>query len=181
MIWKKQYSMAYEPFLREARYCFVLDTLISFAVVICFFMLNLFSSPFFCMIIPAFFFIEVIVNYRIGLLALWERKKQLFVSTKVCIIEMREEYSPSGRWNSIIPKLYPPHLGVNRYRLIVKDSIGNMIILRCAMSGKKWQLIHDNIGDGIGWNRLVTYGKLTHIILSFDDKDDTSFKFNRNL
>ncbi len=175
------YIMAYEPFRREARYCFGLDLLISFVLAICFFLLHLFSSPLFCMIIPLYFLIEIIVNYRIGLLSRLESKRRLFVSTLVSITKIQDEYSPSGRWNSIIPKLYPPHLRVNRYRIIGRDSIGNMINLRCAISGEKWQLIHDNIGEGIGWDRLITYGKLTHIILSFDNKDDISFKLNRNL
>ena len=181
----KYFSIAYAPFQREARYCFTVDLFISLVVAVIFFLLNLFSSTFFRWIIPSFFLIEIIVNYRIGLLSRLESKIGAFISAKICISEIQDEYSASGRWNSIISKLYPPNLRVNRYRVIGKDGTGNIIKLRCAISGKKWQLIHDSIHDsiceGVEWNRLVTYGKLTHIILSFDDKDDVSYKYNRTI
>ena len=39
----------------------------------------------------------------------------------------------------------------------------------------------DNILDGNEWIRKITYGKYTHVIIKFDDKDMFSVVYNRNV
>ncbi len=94
-------------------------------------------------------------------------------------MHITEDYSPSSHWGSVIPKLYPKQLNVSRNKLICTDEGGKTLRLRTAMSGKKWQLLFDSI-ESDPQPRANTFGKLTHIVISYDDKDDLCFQLNHN-
>ena len=132
------YHNAYEPYILEALFCFGLDLLLSLLMIIIIVKYGLFESTFFCLAIPVYFLVAVFVNYRIALLSILERINKAYISTSFCIYEIQEEWSASGPWGSIIPKLYPKNQGVDRYKIIGIDSTGKPIKLHCAISEKNF-------------------------------------------
>ncbi|MBQ6569495.1 MAG: hypothetical protein IJL87_04490 [Clostridia bacterium] len=168
---------AYAPYKREALYCFVLDAVLS-AVLIP--LIWLMDFPLLFLSIPLLFITETALNYRIGLLSYAEQKKERFVTEKVQFVSIADEYSASGHWGSVIPALYDKKLRMGRYKIKCTDQNGKLIRLRCAVSGKKWQIISDYITLGDSLPLVVTYGKLTHIIIRYEDKNDMCRKLNHS-
>ena len=172
---------AYDPYNREALYSLRLDILIVLCLAI---LLALFGAlPKYAAVFwvfPFYFLLELVFNYSLALLGRIESKKQLYASRQVRIQSIAEEYSPSGHWGSVIPRLYPKQLNVSRSKLICLDDSGKRLRLRSVVSGKKWQALSDGIEAEPQKLRSVTYGKLTHIVISYDDKDELCFQLNHN-
>jgi len=93
------------------------------------------------------------------------------VCKKITIESIIEEASWSGyAFTSVMSKLYPKELRVTRYKLRCKDITGKVVVLRSAMSGKKFQIIQDRLYYSKPTTCSVVYGKKTHIILFYEKK-----------
>lgn len=178
---------AYEPFCAEARHCFLLDLVLLavFAVVI----LAVFMKTHvkynawngFIWVAAAYFGIEICTNYRIAILSWIEKAGGEYITQSLILEEIREENALSGRWGSVIPNLYPAKERYGRYKVLCRGENGKRIKLRCAVNGKNWQIIADQIRNGPGWRRSVTYGRYSRVILQYNDRDDLAFILNRRL
>ena len=180
---------AYEPFRREALHCFLLNLLLFsiFGALLLAVSLKsrikvheinllLISIPIFVFEIHLFCTV-----YRIAILSWIEMAGKVFVTQSLILEEIKEESSPSGRWGSIIPQLYPKKANYGRYKILCRTEEGKRFKLRCAVNGKNYQIIGNQIWDGPGWKRSVTYGRFSHVILRYNDKDDISFILSRRL
>lgn len=186
---------AYEPYRREALYCLRVDLLIVFCGAIIVTIAGMPRIwPSFYWIFPAYLLIELFLNYSLALIGTMEQRRELFIRRQVRIQKITREHSFSGRWGSVISKLYPPNLMVDRYKMICLDENGEKLTLRSAMSLKKYRLLIERIDpacrryhrgrrherpkpiDRTAPTELplwtVTIGKYSHIILSYDDKDE---------
>ena len=180
----KEILLAYEPYRKEASHSFV--TMVG-AMACCIVVL----IPF-CKEIPKVLIVlglsylllilfATIFIYRFSLLSIYEKRCCRYIRKEVRMTAMSDEYSPSGKYESIIPRLYPAGLRVQRHKIRCLDSDGNKLLLRRAMGGKNAQLLMDEIFNGGESKRTVIYGKYTHIIVSFCDKDDTAFWMNHRI
>lgn len=175
---------AYEPYRKEALYCLVVDVLIILgcaAMVITTGVrdrgiLSLFGGFF-----VLFFVIEIFTDFRLGLLSRIEESCQLYVQLVIQVVQIKEEHSTSGHWGSIIPKLYPKNLNVQRYKISCFDSNMKKLRLRSAMGEKNAQALYDIVTKNNSMKYTVLIGKYTHIIVKYCDKDDISLKLNRTL
>ena len=176
---ERELHNAYEPYNREALYCLRVDILLVLGLVIAFTLFGGWNYPQLYWVFPFYFLLELIFNYSLAILGFFERKLGLFLQKKIKIVRITEDYSPSGHWGSVIPKLYPKQVNVSRNKLICTDEDGKRLRLRSAMSGKKWQLLFDSI-EANPSQCTVTFGKLTHIVISYDDQNELCFQLNHN-
>lgn len=166
----KMYYSAYIPFHKECYHCLFIDFAVVFAMVIgaMFISTKGFDNRVLwvgtCVIAVFYLLIEVFINYRLSILARVEKRFNLIVCEALQYEDICEEFSLSGRWGSILPKLYPKELNVARFRVKMRDQCGNPISLRCAASGSQWKqkTFHETLFVH------VIYGKYSHIILSWE-------------
>ena len=180
---KVEYSRAYSPYRKEALYCFIVDILILIVSFIVIFSIKLETYTIQLLwIIPVYLIAEVFLNYRLALLSLIEEKcRGGTVLATVEIKRISRESSLSGRWESVIPKLYPKEMRVERYKINCTDPNGKKIVLRRAMSMKNAQLFDKMIECDSMRRRTVVIGKYSHIIVKYCDKDDFAFILSRRL
>ena len=168
---------AYAPYRREALYCFAIDITIVAVGIVLFYLYDMHNIiPWFPLIFAFYLLIEIFLNYWIAILSYVEQIFNLMTTDEIKLIKIYNAHSLSGKYGSIINSLYSKKLNMGSYRIKAYGS--KKIKLRTAISGKKWQIISDNIYLGNADNVRLTYGKLTHIIISFDKKDDRFNKFN---
>ena len=96
------------------------------------------------------------------------------------MVKITEDITNIKISGNIITRLYPKNLEYNRFVITCINEDGTEIRLRCAFPSKSAQILYDNICHE-GWKRKVTYGKLSKIIVSFDDKDDEAFVLTHRL
>ena len=134
-------------------------------------------------VIPVIAFLGLaFTTCRTALLSAVDRIFNLTVTKQLVFTKIKDDWSGSSRWdNSLICKFYDKKLIVDRRKLICKDEMGKRVVLRSVMSSKKCQAIASKIDANSGWEETVTYGKLSHIILKYESKDDFSRMLNRKL
>lgn len=198
---KRKRLHAYEPYKREALYCFCADLILVLCLAVVIILFDIPQKfPYVYLVFPAFFLLELVFNYSIFLLGLVEQRRNLFLQKQVRIQKITVENSFSGHWGSVISKLYPSQLMVGRYKLLCVDSSGEKLKLRSAMSLKKYQLLISHLHpelmealsrthsqrskpvnpvDVVQQSWTVSFGKYTHIILSYDDQNELSDMLNR--
>lgn len=184
----KEVTRAYEPYRKEAIHIFASYVLLLFFLtigyIIVYFLSDLGNPAFHIIwigVVLFFFLVAVIINFRLALLSVFEEHRQLYIQKEVQIIRLDEDWDFYGKWNNILPKLYPPKTGVNRRKLRCVDSDGNKLILRSALGQKNAQLLLDEIYSKIGNKHTILYGKYTHIIVKFVGNDNTAFRLSRML
>lgn len=178
-----KYEIAhYLPYRKEAMYCFTLDIVIVVVICVLFFVMEIqFYMPVLFLILPTYFIIESFFNYRLALLSFFEVCKNSYMSKDVYIVDINIENSASGHWGSIISKLYPKAVGMERYKIICVDTNNVKLTLRSAMSNKNSQLLTDGIRMTKPLKRTVVFGRYSHIVLKYLDDDDLAFILNRKL
>ena len=169
---------AYAPYRREALYCVAIGIAIVSVGSVLFYLYDIHNIiPWFPIIFLCYLLIEIFLNYRIAILSYVEQIFNLTAIDEFKLIKIYDAHSLSGKYGeSIINSLYSKKLNMGSYKIKAKGS--KKIKLRTAISGKKWQIISDNIYLCSADNVKVTYGKITHIIISFDKKDDRFNEFN---
>ncbi len=179
---KFEIDRAFSPYRKEALYCLMIDVIITLICsTVCFLIEIQQSAPALFLIFPAYFIAEIIVNYRLALLSILEVRNQSYVCKEVTVTQIKIEDSASGRWGSIVPKLYSKSLGVNRYKILCVDANNEKIKLRCAMSRKIVRLLGDSMDASGGLRRTVIFGRYSHIVLKYCDNDDLALVMNRKL
>ena len=179
---KKELFCAYSPYRKEALYCLGIDGIVAFVCCAVFFLQKVHTfAPALFLIIPGYFILEMLINYRLAILSFIEERNQSYIQKEISIVGMKIEDSASGRWESAIPKLYAKNLRMNRYKIMCIDSNKEKISLRRVMSNKNAQLLSDKIHDESPLRRTVVIGKYSRIILKYCDKDDVSFVLSRTM
>ena len=168
----KYAKRAYQPYHKEALHCLQIYILIVLCAVCIFAALSAYANenllPVFGIFLIICTVLEVVLNHRLSLLAVWELKKQAWDVDELEIQEISEEASWSGyMFVSVIADLYPKNLRVQRYKLKCKTKDGKTICLRAVMGGKKYQIIQDRIFQALPTKCTVHYGRKTHVILWF--------------
>lgn len=169
---------AYEPYLQLTLHCFCKDIIIC---VLCNAALLVFGAhviiPELFLWIPVFLVAECFFVYKVALLGLIEKMLKKVETEKLTLIKMRPEYDASARFgNSVMDKLYPEKMMVNRYKIICKNDKGRQCIIRFAGSRKKMQLINDIIQKNTA-TVCVTYGKLSKVAFFFEGRHDINSMF----
>lgn len=178
----REVSRAYEPYRREALYSFVMSIL---AMVCCTVVIIPWGIE-----IPGVFLVlgvgylcilllEAVFIFRWALLSVIEKRRGCYACAQVQMVRISEEFVPSGKYESVVGKLYPKELRVRRHIIKCVDADGNRLTLRSVMSGKNAQPLLDEIYYKTGKTRTVLYGKYTHIIVKYCDDDDTSLTERR--
>ena len=172
---------SYEPYRREAWHSFLIDLILSIGMAVVLFLIQAHKTfPWLFLAIPALLLLELFFNYFIVVLSWVEIRLHLFCEERIRLIRIKEEFVPSGRLGSVLDKLYPKALLAERDILVVSTPDNRSMKLRCAFGGNepssfgrnRKKEIHKNKEtdpDPLGESRIV-YGKLTHIILSWDGK-----------
>lgn len=179
---KKELFRAYSPYRKEALYCFAIDVIIvivGIATLVCLGLPH--YAPVLFLIFPGYFVLEILINYRLAILSIIEERTQNYILKDVSIIGMRVEDSASGRWGSVVPKLYPGNIGMNRYKILCIDSNKHKLSLRRVMSNKNAQLLSDKIYDVSILPSTVVIGRYSRIILKYCDEDGVAFVLNRTM
>lgn len=181
---QKIVKRAYEPYRKEAMHCFLEYILV---VLVCgvVFLIWRIQNPNIYIVVGIgcllFFVLEIFLDYRLALLSWIEEHWRLYDIKEVQMVRIKVEYSPSGKYESIIPKLYPKELGVNRNKIKCIDFDNKKFSLRSAMGNKNAQILIDEINKKTGVRRTVKVGKYTHIIVKYCDNDYISHRLNTRL
>ncbi|MBR1757363.1 MAG: hypothetical protein IJ744_01375 [Lachnospiraceae bacterium] len=153
--------VGFHPFRIEALYCFGIDVL-----VFCVFMaidMNLFSILY--MYFVGYVVLEMLFSYRVGLLSVLEVLCHGFICEELQFLYCKEEWSPSGHFGSIIPKLFSKYKRVERTKVFFKRKNGSTIKLRCIFYGEPTTWFHHKYGETIPYEK-VEYGKFSRVIIS---------------
>ena len=183
----KEITRAYEPYRKEALYILIIYALYELGITVFFIPVYFVTGrdPAFFILLPGillfFAVFAVLVNFRLAILSKIEERRNLYIRKEVEITDLRGESDLYGKWNNILPKLYPEHLGVDRHKILCIGPDGKKLTLRSAMSLKNAWLLADEIIKETGKKRTVLYGKYTHIIVKYCDGDDTAFRLSRLL
>ena len=177
---KSEFLHAYSPYRKEATRCLAIDVLVSFLCGIILFIVGIQTNAVWTFwVIPIYFFIELFVNYKFAILSLIEEKNKCVVLAVVTIEKKEIEDSASGRWGSIIPRLYPKELHMQRYKITCTDESGKKILLRSVMSINNAKLFNKMLETTSMCKRTIIAGKYSHIILKYCDRDDFALILNR--
>jgi len=169
----KNIKKAYEPYCKEFIYCFIIDIFIVISTIVIFITIGALNEfPIIFIIIPLYFIIECFINYRIFLLSRLEIKLSKNKTQNLKINKIKVESSASGwLWNSVIGKLYPKELGVERFKVECVDENNKTITLRMVMSIKKHEKFLYAIKSKPNSYESITYGAQTKIILYFNKQN----------
>ena len=174
----KHISKALEPYKKESLYNLPID-LIAFPIII---IITLILFPIVLIEEIPLIILVLLANYRITILGMIEQKKDNYIQDRITMIKIKDEYTNSSKYvSSVIPKLYPENKHYGRYKIICRTKDGKRLKLRSAVSGNNWKILYDNINKEGGWERTVTYGKYSKIIVSYDDKDDEAHVLTHRL
>ena len=180
---KKIAIRSYTPYFKESVYCLVIQVLVTGCLCAVFVGVGVVYQitvwPILIGILIVAWVVELLLNQRLSMVALWELKKLKWNTAAVTILEISEEASWSGHiWESVISKLYPSNQRVGRYKLICQTKTGKKLVLRCIMSGKKWQIIQDRIFDKQSTECSIHYGTHTRIVMLYCSQEDWTDKLN---
>ncbi len=117
---------------------------------------------------------ECVFYFRIPILAYLEGKYLIYETKEMLIKHMSSELGSGHAFESVYPKLYPNIKAIDRYRLSFQTRDGKLMVLRAVLGGdahsrrfrraeKKKHIYNFEEYE------LITYGKLTHIIVKWDD------------
>lgn len=180
----KEVARAYEPYRKEALYSFtmILSAMIGGALI---FIPWGKDDPKIYVVLgvgyPFILLLATALDFRLALLSVFEKMGKCYIKAEIQMIRITEEFLPSGKYESVIHKLYPKEAHVSPVKILCRTSDNKKLILRRAMSGKNQQLLVDEIWNDPEKKRTVQYGKFTHIIVEYCDKDDVAYWLNRRI
>lgn len=170
---------AYEPFRKEALICLAMDAaaMLLYAGVMA--ACGALQADFRCwLVLPAYAVVACLAHYRIALLSIVEQRRGMTVSDTVVIRALKEDYSASGHWGSILSELAPKKVRLARRAFVCIGSDGKSLRLRRVTVSRNLQLLGNTLFRDGSVPRRVTYGKLTRIILTWDDEDAMAVELN---
>lgn len=161
---------AYSPYYEEMYHCLLIDIPI---LLIGFLLMFILNAP---LVLYAFigvlFGVEIFLNYKLPILSLFERKFSMYSTESFDLIRLADEWSASGHLGSVMTSLYPDKMRVCRYKILSLNSQRKKFKLRCVMSAKKSQILSDKILREKSLKATITYGRLTRIVIKYEDKDE---------
>lgn len=187
---KKIIERCYKPYLDESLYAFIRDIAISFAcvlfLIIIMFLENRFEKELIVtlsLIMILLFMFILLTTLGIPILSAIERKYCGCKESKLRIERVELEYCffTGIKGRSCISKLYPETMGIDRFKIICRDENNKKVKLRSIMSKKKDGMILDYIEAHKEENLLLTYGKLTKIVLYYKDSKGNALDWNYRL
>ena len=161
---------AYEPFHKESLHCLAVDVAVAAAILVgtLFIRSRGFGGRALWLgagaVLLVYLIGETLLNHRLSILARLEGHFGWFETASLQQESIAEEFSFSGRWGSVMPRLYPEELRAGRYRVKMRAPTGERLTLRCAVCGKQWR----QTPPPEGRYASVTYGRYSHIILSWE-------------
>ena len=161
---------AYEPFHKESLHCLAVDAAAAavFLVGALFIRSRGFGGRALWLgagaVLLVYLIGETLLNHRLSILARLETHFGWFETASLQQESIAEKFSLSGRWGSVMPRLYPGELHAGRYRVKMTAPTGERVTLRCAVCGRQWRQTPPPEGRFIS----VVYGRYSHIILSWE-------------
>ena len=161
---------AYEPFHKESLHCLAVDAAVAIIIL---------AGALFIgsrdlggralwlgagAVLLVFFIGEALLNHRLSVLARLEKRFGWFETASLRQETIAEEFSLSGRWGSVMPRLYPRELNAGRFRVNMRTPTGECITLRCAVCGRQWRQAPPPEQRFV----MVVYGRYSRIILSWE-------------
>lgn len=183
---KKIASKVYEPYHREASYCLgisviVITFLILLGVVLSSYVDNNQVFLLFLPMILLYFFAEIFLNFRISILAFFEKRECNWENQELTILKISEDISFSGKFHSVIRKLYPKEMEFDRYRIVCEDKNGKKVVLKSAMSNKKRWKIVQRIFEQKSLTCNIYYGKHTQVVMYYKSTEHWTDVLNHML
>ena len=163
----------YRPYIKEFLYCLGIDAIITLIIII---LAVSFNVPHLCLYFLPFLAAEVAWNYRVAILIFIERPSRSPVQCRAAVKVIDTEWSASGKYGSIIDKLYPKELEVGRYKIICEMPEGKRFRVRSVMARKRafeFEIMHmkGRLNDV-----SLTYGPISKIVFKitvYDKKGRT--------
>ena len=157
---------SYQPYWREALHCLMIDLLligglIFFSVATHF---RILDGWILMIAIVVLFIGEALTNYRLIILGIIEQTQGWICTEPLEYLHKDTEYAFSSRYGDLMEKLYPDYAFVARRKVYFKRQDGSKIKLRCIFYGDDDRWFEVNYKDK-SLEEMVTYGKLSHIIL----------------
>ncbi len=170
---------AYEPFKREAEFIFWADVgaMLIFAALLFLFGAHR-NAPWLFLLIPLYFAVCALFKYRTALYSHFDNKKCRHITERLYLHRVVFDEKGSLHKGKVIKRLYPKRIALKRYTVICKKENGEEIILRTAISERKYKLLTDTIDSTPNFAITVSYGKKSRVILSYSDRDETSAALN---
>ena len=84
---------------------------------------------------------------------------------RISISRIIAEAKPGTKFGNFVPQMYDKELNAQKYRLICDAPDGRIVRLRSVMSEAKHDIMSSS-ADGLF--DTVTYGKLTHVVISYN-------------
>ena len=161
---------AYEPFHKESLHCIAVDAAVAVIILVGALFIgsrDLGGRALWLgagAVLLAYLIGEALLNHRLSVLARLEGRFGWFETASLRQETIAEEFSFSGRWGSVMPRLYPRELNAGRFRVNMRTPTGECITLRCAVCGRQWRQAPPPKGRFVN----VVYGKYSRIILSWE-------------
>ena len=170
----KKNNKQYIPYFKESIYQFFSVScalIIGIVVLIAVDVVNLMGIVIIAIIVMS---MDLVLNHLVSILAIFDIMFKTNKTSVVHIKKIKVVISFTGKYDNAITTLYPEEQRVDKYRLICITDDGKKLILRSVMSGKKRQIISDIVRKDGNKSFNITYGRFSHIIISYNGKDDLS-------
>ena len=172
MDFNKYSKRAYAPYFKESIHCIEVFVFVSIILLVLFSILFVYLeiSAYYILIIGlvVYALLDCAFNHRLSILAVTEMRKGDWIKQEVVIKDIILEHSSSGYMGqSVIPKLYPKELGMERYKLVCENEKKEKVVLRTVMSRRKHKLLVNQIFIEKGAKSFIYYGKRTKIVLCY--------------
>ena len=161
---------SYEPFHKESLHCLAVDAAVAVIILVGALFIGsrglggralwLGAGA----VLLAYLIGEALLNHRLSILARLEKRFGWFETASLRQETISEEFSLSGRWGSLMPRLYPRELNAGRYRVKMRTPTGERVTLRCAVCGRQWRQVPPPEQRFV----RVVYGRYSRIILSWE-------------
>ena len=162
---KRTMRNEYRPYIKEFLYCLGIDAIIILILIVC---AVAFGAPLLKVmglyILPAFLVAETAVNYRLAILICIERRSRSPIQRRAAVISIDAEWSASGKYESIIEKLYPKEMEVGRYKIICEMPDNKRFRVRSVMVRKRAFELEMMHMKGRLNDVSVTFGPLSKIV-----------------
>ena len=176
-------SRAYAPFYKESLYCFRNFVCLFLLLLIVFSVFAYLWGHkflwFFFVIVVFYVLVDCLLNYRLTFVSMYENKKCDWVSQELTIKKISKSFSWSSPWYaSTMSKLYSKELNFDRYNIICTNNLGEKVVLKTAISGKKYQIIQNRIFENLCTKCYIYYGKYSKIIMFYKNSENWTDQLN---
>ena len=156
------------PYIKEASIQLIIDILL-IGLIVAVSLIAGFSAGICISVIVGYIIVALLLHYRIAIQALIDKRNEDYVTETVYIKEFSEEYSFIGdrTGHSYIHYFYPKDMDVQKYKIKVIDTNGEIKKIRSVMSfGRLFDFLAlKNVGIE---NFNITYLKSSKIIVSVE-------------